>query len=260
MSILSSIFGHRTPIETPSETTGIFGDIHANTEAFDAVLSDMKQRGTTRFLCTGDVVDYGADPSRCILRLRELKAACVQGNHDEYITETIIPNDVNPSARQSILWTQKTLTDREKEWLFTLPLREKAAGIGLVHSSYEPNRNWPYITTAEQAAPSLNLLPGGLAFYGHTHRPMIFIQTPRGRIKRHPSTTVRLKPGHRYFINPGSVGQPRDEDPRASYALFDPQNQSVSIRRVDYNIKAAAEKIRSAGLPDRNADRLFIGK
>ncbi len=170
MNFLSSIL-NRKPA---GEKTAVFGDIHSNLEALDAVIADMKKQGVTRFLCTGDIVGYGADPSACIQRLNELNAAAVKGNHDDYCAGLNIPADVNNNARDTIIWTEQQLTTTESIWLLNLPMAHQAEGIALTHSSFEPGRYWPYILRAADADASLSEQPEPLAFYGHTHRPVVF--------------------------------------------------------------------------------------
>lgn len=256
MNILSSIL-NRKPA---GEKTAVFGDIHSNLEALDAVIADMKQQGVTRFLCTGDIIGYGADPSACIQRLVDLNAAAVKGNHDDYCAGLNIPPDVNSNARDTIIWTEKQLSTKESIWLLNLPMLHETEGIAITHSSFEPGRNWPYILRASDAIPSLDEQPQPLAFYGHTHRPVVFTLSPTGKVKEREFRTHRLKKGFKTFINPGSVGQPRDGDPRAAYALVDPARKTVTLRRIEYDIDKTASKISKAGLPFRNSDRLYLGK
>jgi diadenosine tetraphosphatase ApaH/serine/threonine PP2A family protein phosphatase len=239
--------------------TAVFGDIHANIEAFDAVLADMKQNEVTRFLCTGDVVGYGADPSACIRRLRTLNALTVKGNHDEYSVGNFIPANVTPIARETILWTRNRLTASESNWLERLPMILRDGETGIAHSTFEPAQDWPYIFTIQDAGPSLRLQSVPLAFFGHTHQPVVFIQTPTGLIFQKRFTRMRIKNDCRYLINPGSVGQPRDRNSRAAYVIYDSVQQEVILRRIAYNIESTVEKIIKNGLPAFSARRLTDG-
>jgi len=256
MSILSSIF----KTGPTAGKTAIFGDIHSNLEALDAVITDMRQNGVSRFICTGDTVGYGADPSACIQRLRDLNALTVRGNHDQYCAGNRLPEDINASARATILWTEKQLSTAESIWLLNLPMEKQDGELGVVHSTFEPGQNWPYISNAPNAEPSMREQPTPLAFYGHTHRPMVFVQNRNGTIRKEKFKKTKIKKGCRYFINPGSIGQPRDGDPRAAYALYNPAKKTMTLRRVEYDIETTAEKILQAELPSRNAQRLAIGK
>ena len=256
MKLLSSILNAGSGLKK----TAVFGDIHSNIEALDAVLADTEKNGVSRFFCTGDVVGYGAAPSACIQRLQKLNALTVRGNHDQYCAGNRIPEEVNACARAATLWTGKQLTTAELIWLLNLPMKQQEGGLGVVHSTYEPGQSWPYILDADHAEPSMRKQPAPLAFYGHTHRPMVFVENSNGIIRKKKFNTSKIKKGCRYFINPGSVGQPRDGDPRAAYALYDPAKKTVTLRRVEYDIETAAERILRAGLPSRNAERLSIGK
>ena len=242
------------------ESVAILGDIHSNLDALNAVIHDAETQGIQQFVCVGDVVGYGAEPAGCIRRLQNINAPTVKGNHDQYCAEGAIPAGVNDLARTSMLWTAKQISPEELLWLKNLPMQLQHNEVLLTHSSFETDRHWPYVFDESDAAPSLTVQPAPLAFYGHTHRPIVFIQAPDGKTTRRELSTYRLPKKNKVFINPGSVGQPRDGDSRAAYAILDPAKSTVTLRRVDYDIEAAASKIRAAGLPDRNADRLFLGR
>lgn len=242
-----------------SQKTAVFGDIHSNIEALDAVLADMKSRNVTRFLCTGDVVGYGANPSACIQRLKEIGALTVRGNHDVYCTRQITDN-INTTAQLSAVWTGNQLTPADYLWLCELPSQQQQNNISITHSTFKPGAGWIYILEEDQATESFPVQPTPLAFYGHTHRPVIFVQSRNGTVQKRRFGKIHIKNDCRYFINPGSVGQPRDGDPRAAYALYDPSGQTVTLRRVEYDIENAAEKILEAGLPAHNAERLRAGR
>lgn len=259
MNLLSSLFKPQPPGGT-AERTAVFGDVHSNLEALSAVLADARKIGATRFLCTGDVVGYGADPVECIRLIQETEAAVVKGNHDAYCSGGMIPHDVNPAARKTILWTAEQLSDPDAAWLLNRPMHWQGDDLALAHSSFEPGRSWPYIFNAKNAAPSLQLQPAPLAFFGHTHHPSVFVKTRQGAVLQKNTDKIKIRRNTRYLINPGSVGQPRDRDPRASYAVYDPARRTVQIRRVEYDIETAQKKIHAAGLPSRNADRLRLGR
>lgn len=256
MKRLFSIF--KRPVS--SGRLAVLGDIHANLDALNAVIRDAGTQGIDQFICAGDVVGYGAEPAGCIRRLQELNVPTVKGNHDQYCTEGCIPKDVNELARASMLWTADQLSKAEHIWLRERPMQLKQSGIALTHSSFETTRRWPYIFDADDAQPSMGAQPASLAFYGHTHRPVVFVQKPNGEVTQQEFSSFRLPKRNKIFINPGSVGQPRDGDPRAAYAIVDGEASTVTLKRVEYDIEQAAEKIRQAGLPDRNADRLFLGR
>ncbi len=260
------------------ERLAVLGDIHANLEALEAVLESIKAQGGARIICTGDVVGYGANPSECLTIIRDLNGPVVRGNHDSYAATRNRPDGFNLNAANAILWTREQLSEAEKEWLRGLPMtvgpddvtREtgtldlRGLNCGLVHSSLPEPENWSYITKPKDAKDALRAQVPDLVFFGHTHVPALFSFNPKTKAFRsecplkegvHP-----LEKGWKHLVNPGSVGQPRDRDPRASYALYDPRAGMLEIRRVRYDIAAARKKIIAAGLPRRSADRLCIGR
>lgn len=237
----------------------VFGDVHANLEALEAVLADAGQRGAERYLCTGDLVGYNADPAACMDRLQKAGAACVQGNHDAFAASSEELSDFTAPARRSIEWTRLHLDLAHRQRLAALPLILGTGDITLVHASLFRPEDWAYIFTAAEAAPGLMMQQTPVCFYGHTHRPAAF-RMRNGRIEGFLHQKLILTPDSRYLINPGSIGQPRDGDPRAAYVLYDDDAQTVELRRVNYDMAAAQSKIRAAGLPAWNADRLAIGR
>ncbi len=237
----------------------VIADIHSNRKALEAVLEAARRRQVERFYCLGDLVGYGADPGWCLTALREVAVKTVQGNHDAAVGEPEELRRLNPDARRALIWTASQLTLAEIDYLQSLPPVEEEAGIFLVHSSFQSPRNWDYIFTPEDARFSLQRLPGTLGFFGHTHRPGFF-RLRGGEVSLVAGARIRLQPGDRVLINPGSVGQPRDRDPRAAFAVGDRESGTVEIVRVDYPVGEAQRKIRAAGLPVRLADRLALGR
>ena len=262
----------------------IFGDIHSNLEALTAVLADANQQEITRFACTGDLVGYGANPSECLERVKALDCPLVKGNHDEYSATDISLSDFTLNAMNSLIWTRQHLTPEERAWLDTLPLQKtiqtsnkeqetdpdhKSASsffdsIHIVHSSVFEPQMWRYIIRQEAAERVLPAQQQKIVFFGHTHVPASYAFHPKtGAFKSvMPSRTgtLKLDPEWKWLINPGSVGQPRDKDPRAAYLIYDPVESIVEQRRVEYDFKKTAKKIMKAQLPITNAKRLYIGK
>jgi len=236
----------------------VLGDVHANIEALEAVLADADHRGAERYISTGDIVGYNASPLECMDRLAALGAGTVQGNHDHYTAGNQNLDYFNPVAADAIRWTQHQLDAEHRQRLAALPMTQQAADFTVVHSSLDAPEEWKYIFSPEEAAPSLLLQQTPLCFLGHTHRPVAF-RMQGERIGCNPYETLKLKPGWKYLINAGSVGQPRDRDPRAAYVIYDDQKQTVSLHRVEYDIPAAQAKIRAAGLPEMDALRLAAG-
>jgi diadenosine tetraphosphatase ApaH/serine/threonine PP2A family protein phosphatase len=222
------------------------------------VLADARGR-FGRILCLGDLVGYGADPNAVVEWTRANVAAIVRGNHDKICIGLDPLEGYNPAARASGVWTRTVLTPESFEYLRQLPRGPmRIDGFDLAHGS--PADEDEYLITPRDAADVYADLDSRLSFFGHTHVQGGFL-IARGGVKRIlPAQTLQLEPGHYYLVNPGSVGQPRDGDPRAAYALYSAEQQTVEFRRVRYDTAAAAEKIRAAGLPESLALRLYAGE
>ena len=243
----------------------ILGDIHANIDALNVVLDDCRRYGVTDYLCVGDVVGYNAAPSECLKIVRDLGCPVVKGNHDDYISATDKSlSDFNPSAAAVIEWTRGQLTGEELAWLKDLPFSVTKMGMTIVHSTMDNPENFGYVFENVQAEASFIYQKVPLCFHGHTHCPMIFERSLNGVFRIDPSElqngAFKLVPGRKYFINVGSVGQPRDLNPLSSYVIYDPVAKTVYFRRLPYDIAAAQAKIRAAGLPERLAARLEVGQ
>jgi diadenosine tetraphosphatase ApaH/serine/threonine PP2A family protein phosphatase len=246
----------------------IVSDIHGNFEALEAVLEHAQGR-YGRILCLGDLVGYGADPNQVAEWAKANVVSIVRGNHDRACTGTDSLEYFNPSARASAVWTRGALTLGNSNYLEHLargPLRVTAeatsnggfdGGFDLVHGS--PLDEDEYLVGPEDVQFLGAYLETKLTFFGHTHLQGGFMLAPRsiGRILMH--RVLQLEPDYHYLINPGSVGQPRDGDPRAAYALYSPEDRTIEFRRVSYDIGKAAAKILQAELPESLAARLFEG-
>lgn len=242
-----------------SKLIAILGDIHSNLEALEAVLADCRSQGVTDFMCTGDVVGYNANPHECLEKVRELGCPVVMGNHDHYVSSRQNLLDFNPHAAAVIEWTRGQLLPEEIEYLSSLPFFLTQAGIGLVHATMDNPEGFGYVFDHLQAEAHFSHQVAPLCFHGHTHCPMIY-EKQMGAVYRIDAQDFKLPIGRKYFINVGSVGQPRDGDPRAAYALYDLAKRQVIFRRVEYDIETAQAKIRKAGLPERLALRLEVGQ
>ena len=240
---------------------GILGDIHANPSALEAVLERFDQAGVERVLSVGDVVGYGAAPSACIEILRSREAVVVRGNHDAAVVGQIDVLYFNHAAREAVRWTQSQLTAVECRWLAQLPLVVDLEHCAVGHGTYHRPELYDYVQSATDADPSLDAMQSVVCFIGHTHVPktMLRMRDDPLRTAHLLDDVVDLADVHRALVNVGSVGQPRDDDPRAAYALFDSETERVSIRRVEYDVEREASRIRTAGLPDVLAQRLFLG-
>jgi predicted phosphodiesterase len=237
----------------------ILSDIHANLEAHQAVLADAHGK-YDRIVCIGDLVGYGADPNAIVDWARQNVAVIIRGNHDRVNAETDPngPESFNPAAQSSTIWTRNALFPESREYLHRLPRGPLPyEGLDLVHGS--PVDEDEYVVTASDAAPLLPHLDAPLTFFGHTHRQGGFRLARRSVAFLPAARRVEIEPKYFYLVNPGSVGQPRDGDPRAAYALYSPEERAVEFHRVAYDVDRAAAKIRAAGLPDFLAARLHEG-
>jgi predicted phosphodiesterase len=237
----------------------VISDIHGNREALEAVLKEIRRRKLERCLCLGDLVGYNADPGWCLEKVRALKIPTVRGNHDAAAAVPRELENFTELARQAMEWTIPRLETEAIAFLGSLTLVRAEEGITIFHSSLEAPAGWRYIFTPDEARPSLRMLETPIGFFGHSHRPGFF--RLRGRkVSFLPGGKARLESGDRLLVNPGSVGQPRDRDPRAAFAVYDRDRGSVEIVRVEYPVGKAQNKIREAGLPPRLADRLALGR
>ena len=236
----------------------IFGDIHANLEALEAVMLDAAANDCTDFVCIGDIVGYNANPSECLKLVRDLDCPVVKGNHDEEACLDTPLEGLNPLAKKALEWTRASLSEEEREWLDALKLVRQVRNFTIVHATLDTPGNWGYVTNKFDAMASFSYQFTPICFYGHTHTPRIYIKGDTVEASDDLETKIEL--GKKYFINVGSTGQPRDGDWRASYAIYDEENQRVEIRRLEYDIATAQQKIIEAGLPEMLANRLAVGK
>ena len=239
----------------------VLGDIHANIDALNAVLDAARAQGVAHFVCVGDVVGYNAAPAACIRAVRdELGCPCVRGNHDHYVSDpgTNLA-DFHPSAAQVVEWTRSQLAADDVQWLHDLPLQKPVMGFMLVHATLDKPDHWGYVFENQQAEANFSYQYTPLCFHGHTHVPIIYSNEPGGVVHYQPRDFT-LELGQRLFINVGSVGQPRDGDPRASYVVYDMAARQIHFRRVAYDVQAAMARNRLAGLPEKCASRLEIGR
>jgi predicted phosphodiesterase len=234
----------------------ILSDIHANQEALQAVLEDARGQ-YDRIVCLGDLAGYGAEPNEVIAWARSHVAAIIRGNHDKICSSDEPMEAYHPSARASTDWTRNALSPESRAFLENLPRGPlRYEDFDLVHGS--PADEDEYLIGLSDASLALEFIAARLTFFGHTHIQGGFLVT-RGGSKKIAPGTIELEPDHYYLINPGSVGQPRDGDPRAAYALYSPERRIVEYRRAAYDVASAAAKIRAAGLPEHLAARLFEG-
>jgi len=235
----------------------VLSDVHGNLIALEAVLAAAGQVDAVWHL--GDTVGYGPDPNGVVRRLREIGAIGVRGNHDAAAVGGSEIEWFNPDARRAMEWTREALAPDAREWLERLPERRIEAGVELVHGSLR-QPIWEYVTTTSTAAANIGLLTTHLGLHGHTHVPVAWLELDDQvqLLRRGPGSDLTLD-GRRALVNPGSVGQPRDGDPTASYLLLDPEAERMEWRRVAYDIGAVQEAMRTAKLPSFLVNRLASG-
>ncbi|MBI4325608.1 MAG: metallophosphoesterase family protein [Chloroflexi bacterium] len=236
----------------------IIADIHANLEALQVVLEDIKRENCTHYACLGDVVGYNANPKECLDIIRSMGMPCVKGNHDEYCSIETDLEGFNPAAAEAINWTRQHLTEEDRQWLRDLKYIRLVANFSLVHATLDGPQRWGYVFDRLAAAASFTYQNTSVCFFGHTHVPVAFIRD--SVVRGGTYSKFRVEPGRKYFINVGSVGQPRDGNNKSAYVIYDLNEGSIELRRLDYNIPATQKKILEAGLPPRLAERLAYGK
>ncbi len=248
--------------------TAIISDIHANLHALYAVIEDVQYEQCTDIVCLGDIVGYNAYPHECLEYIRNLDCPVVKGNHDAEVVEESALR-VNEMARNVINWTRAQLSEEELQWLSRLQYqRIVRSAFTIVHSSLDQPKAWNYIINASDASSSFRRQFSPVCFHGHTHQPKVFewdgshateLKDIPLELSAAGVVDVPLDPQCKYFINVGSVGQPRDGDPRACYAIYDSDSRMVTFRRVEYDVASAQQAVLAAGLPEYLAERLGSG-
>jgi predicted phosphodiesterase len=238
----------------------IIGDIHGNLAAFESVLEDANKRGGfEKIICLGDIVGYGPDPHECIGLLRKYDNICVAGNHDWAATGKISISGFNANAIEACLWTRSKLSEADIEYLDSLPELQVYSEITVAHGSpREPTSEYLFSTIA--AEDNFTYFETALCLVGHTHIPLIFENSADGVILHEFAHGDVFPTGNsRLIVNPGGLGQPRDKDPRAGYAIYDTEKNAVFGYRVEYDIAATQKKMQEAGLPEFLITRLDYG-
>jgi predicted phosphodiesterase len=243
----------------------VLSDLHANATALDAVLEAARGRWDLS-VCLGDVVGYGPDPNEVTARLRELGTQTIRGNHDKAVTGLMPTDDFNPVAKAAVDWTRAQLKPDHLAWLTSLPRGPLATdGIVLVHGAFQDEDE--YVFTPEQALEGLLDSTAAVTFFGHTHHQGGFSYEDSHlevlQIRPRPSESfapLRIETSRRYLLNPGSIGQPRDGDARAAFAIADLDHQTVEFWRVPYALAAVQERMRAAKLPEPLVQRIAVGR
>ena len=239
---------------------GIFGDIHGNLHALEAVLEAYKREAIDTYLCTGDLVGYGAHPKECMDRTREISAFIVAGNHDFAVCERLTLEFFNSYAKSAVLWTRDQLGDDDLRYLESLPLLvDVDADLTLAHATIYDAHAFDYIQTQYDAHLSLQEMRNPCGFVGHSHIPITFVLKD-GSVNWTMEPEIDLTGCEKVLVNVGSVGQPRDENPDAAYAIYDTEEQKIWVKRTEYDIEGAIEAIEANNLPSILGDRLRLGK
>jgi predicted phosphodiesterase len=236
----------------------VLADIHGNMEAFQVCLDDAKAQNCTHFACVGDIVGYGAEPKQCLDIVRTMGMPCVKGNHDEYSSSEDELDGFNPHAAEAVTWTRKQLSKEDRQWLRDLRYTRIVASFSMVHATLDGPQRWGYVFDKLMAAASFTYQNTSVCFFGHTHVPVAFVR--ESVVRGGSYSKFKVEPGRKYFVNVGSVGQPRDNNPKAAYVIYDLDEGTIELRRLDYDIPTTQKKILAAGLPPRLADRLAHGK
>ena len=247
--------------------TLVLSDLHANLTALDAALAAAKGRWD-RVVCLGDVVGYGPDPNEVTSKLRELGARTIRGNHDKAATDLMPTDDFNPVAKAAVDWTRSQLSPENLKWLAELPQGPlEAEGLVLVHGAFQDEDE--YVFTPAQALEGLLDSTAAVTFFGHTHHQGGFsYENSKNNLEvlnirprsSEPFAALRTDASRRYLLNPGSIGQPRDGDPRAGFAIADLQHHVVEFWRVSYDIAAVQKRMHVAHLPEALVQRLSMGR
>lgn len=243
----------------------VLSDIHANVTALHAALQAASGHWDMA-VCLGDIVGYGPDPSQVTSKIRQVAAHTIRGNHDKAVTGLMATEDFNPVAKAAVDWTRSQLSAEQLQWLSALPQGPmKTDGIVLVHGAFQDEDE--YVFTPAQALEGLLDSTAEITFFGHTHHQGGFSYRDSSLevLQIHPKpsetrTVLRIEPLRRYLLNPGSIGQPRDADPRAAFAIADLERNVVEFWRVPYDIGSVQERMRSARLPEPLIQRLVVGR
>lgn len=241
---------------------GLFSDVHGNLEAFGEVLDALQAEQVEQYFFLGDIVGYGADAKECIHLLKNLVdkkgCRCLAGNHDYAVCGRTPYGNYSRIAQAAIEWTKNELDQTERDFLSQFRLKGQGPGFSLVHANLDSPDQWGYILDIDDADTNFKILRDPICFIGHSHKPIVF--TADGTVDWFIKEKIILQKGVRYLINVGSVGQPRDGNPQACYAIYDDTTGVITIKRRPYDIAKAQAKIHKAGLPKILADRLAFGK
>jgi predicted phosphodiesterase len=239
---------------------GIFSDVHGNDEALTNVLNALNQENVERLICLGDLVGYGPEPNLCTRLVHEATPHIIAGNHDHAAVGLTSTDYFNTYARIAIEWTMEILTSEAAAHLKNLPLILEEEEATFVHATPKDPEEWHYVLTVQEARNQFQRLKTWLCFIGHSHLPLAFVQNSQGEITVQNAGNLFLEPDKRYIINVGSVGQPRDGDPRASWGVWDTDKKRFQLKRSAYPVDRVQEKMQKAKLPHYLIQRLSAGQ
>ena len=237
----------------------LISDIHSNLEALNAVLDALRKERIDQYICLGDIVGYAADPNKCTEIIRQVAEATVLGNHDSAVADASSTEAFSALAKAAISWTKDTLSSKNKKYLESLSTDLELKDSLVVHSNPSDPTTWRYIFSVDDAKMEFHHFTQRACFVGHSHQPVAFVNS-MNRVIVDTRASLDIEEENRYIINVGSVGQPRDLDPRASYAIYDTDRKIVRFKRSEYDIEAVRRKIIKAGLPRFLGDRLLVGR
>jgi predicted phosphodiesterase len=258
----------------------VLSDIHSNLEALTTVLEKCRELGITEYISLGDVVGYNANPNECLALVRNLNVVSrVRGNHDDYaVRGDIAESGFNANAKKAVAWTREQISEDDRQWLDEAKYEARFLNATLVHATLDTPQNWGYILDQFNAEDNFTYQRTNLCFCGHSHVPVAFVKKQLTNPGERPieminswngdvdedvtipaAVEVEYRKNNKYLFNIGSIGQPRNGDPRASFAVWDTDRMTVTRHRLPYDIAATQQKILDAGLPERLAERLVYG-
>jgi len=239
---------------------GIYSDVHSNLEALETVLEALDRERVDRTLCLGDLVGYGPNPNECVTRVMQSADDILAGNHDHAALGLLSLRDFNNSAAEAMEWTWDVLTPVSAEFLGRLPLTVHLGKTMAVHATPDAPEEWNYIQKEADIVRNMEILETHVCFIGHSHIPVVFVRNEKGEILIQDASEIRIREGSSYLINVGSVGQPRDGDPRAAYGIFDTEERCFRLKRLNYPVDRVQKKMVAEGLPKMLIERLGFGQ
>jgi diadenosine tetraphosphatase ApaH/serine/threonine PP2A family protein phosphatase len=242
----------------PIQRIAVFSDVHGNLQSLEAVLEAIKDEEVQQLFCCGDIVGYGGNPNECIEMVRDLGCPVVVGNHDYAALDLTSTDYFNEVARAAIQWTKTVLHDDHATFLKNLGFAHAKEDYYIVHASPRSPEEWNYIITMGEAELNFHYFEQKFCFIGHSHQPFI-VEQKEDNLNCPRTPTIEINDDARYLVNVGSVGQPRDRDPRACYTICDLEKKTIEIKRIDYDIAGAQRAILDNNLPRELAERLAYG-